>query len=665
MNWFDWHPVVDRLEGRAQALTKGLPYTISLDTTIQTAACNIATKQIRLNPLAFNHKIRTMDDNLRARTNYLICRALLGHEVLHALYSDPNALSDDAVQRSVVNILEDARIEGIGKAESCVNRELFKFLSTICRQDQAPFEDFGITDKMSWLKILFLWRFGGSLPILPDPKNQKILDKMVTMAENALYATDSMQVAEIAKEVCRVTGMSQRAASKSEQSFPEQMDDLRESLEGQEEAKPNPRTKPEKQPTNEKPKRKSKSDKTPDYSQVSNDSDEAQQPEEQQSIPGDKPDSKSQSGNSGTENEVNDANSDEQSSREDDRIDASANDDSSDSNTIPCGESDSGDSKQASSCGAGAGSEVGDSGDDSDDEVSLEDLVGSLQSSISDGLDSATDALDNDDMTKVIEVKLPFENDVFNIKPAPYIDLLNEAKPLVHQIVNELRLPAPRASTAADKYSGRFKARYYVRNAEAPFARKKNIGIDVPPMALSLILDRSGSMINMITSLKLVAVSIARACDELNIPLDIWVLEGAAQIKTFEEHGPQVYARIAGIRAAGGTSVIPTLVSAQESLNSRPEALKQMLMITDGVPDSFDLTKELLSSAAFRDLFAMYVVPPLQDPELLQRYTDHGKECLSRLFDPRQFTVAPIDKIFSEWANFMKIYRSRYSTSLR
>jgi hypothetical protein len=24
--------------------------------------------------------------------------------------------------------------------------------------------------------------------------------------------------------------------------------------------------------------------------------------------------------------------------------------------------------------------------------------------------------------------------------------------------------------------------------------------------------------------------------------------------------------------------------------------------------------------------------------------------------DPRQFNVAPIDKIFSEWANFMKIY---------
>jgi hypothetical protein len=172
-------------------------------------------------------------------------------------------------------------------------------------------------------------------------------------------------------------------------------------------------------------------------------------------------------------------------------------------------------------------------------------------------------------------------------------------------------------------------------------------------------------MINMISSLKLAAVGITQACAELSIPLDIWVLEGAAQIKSFDECGPQVYARIAGIRAAGGTDMIPTLLAAQQSLAKRPEPLKQMLLLHDGTPDNFDCTRELLTSAAFRDLYAMYVVPPLQDPELLQRYTDHGKECLSRLFDPRQFTVAPIDKIFSEWANFMKIYRSRYSTSLR
>jgi hypothetical protein len=172
-------------------------------------------------------------------------------------------------------------------------------------------------------------------------------------------------------------------------------------------------------------------------------------------------------------------------------------------------------------------------------------------------------------------------------------------------------------------------------------------------------------MINLISSLKLTAIGIAKACDELGIPLDIWVLEGAAKIKSFDECGPQVYARIAGIRAAGGTDMIPTFLAAQESLAKRPEPLKQILLIHDGVPDGFDVTKELLSTAPFKGLYAMYVVPPLEDPELLQRYTDHGKECLSRLFDPRQFTVAPIDKIFSEWANFMKIYRNRYATGIR
>jgi hypothetical protein len=644
LNWFDWHTVTDRLEGRSQALTRGLPYKVTLDTSLETAACNITSKLIRINPIAFDHKIKTSDDNLRARTNYLVTRALLGHEVLHALNSDPAALPADDIHRCVTNILEDARIEGIGMEESMVNRQLFKFLSTICRQDQSPFDDFGMKDKMSWMKLLFIWRFGGSLPTLPDTKHQKILNKMIGMAEDSLYAADSMEVAKIAADICKLTGMSQRVATKSEQQFPEQMDDLKDSLEGQGEVKPNPRRKPEQKSEDiDKPKRKSRS-------------------------PVQSLDDKAEDVEQDTHPQEADVDSDTTDSCEEDDVTGSAVASGNDANSHDISETgqSKGPDAQTNSFGAGAGSGVGDSDDGPDDDDSLEDLVGSLQSSISDGLDKATDVLDNDEMTKVIEAHLSFENDVFNITPAPYIDLLNEARPLVNQLVKELKLPAPRASTAADRYSGRFKARYYIRKAEAPFARKKNIGIDVPPMALSLILDRSGSMINMISSLKLAAVGIARACcEELNIPLDIWVLEGAAQIKSFDEHGPQVYARIAGIRAAGGTDMIPTLLAAQESLAKRPEPLKQMLLVHDGVPDGFEITRELLSSAPFMGLYAMYVVQPLEDPELLQRYTEHGKECLSRLFDPRQFTVAPIDKIFSEWANFMKIYRSRYATSVR
>jgi len=666
LNWYDWHTITDRLEGRSQALTRGLPYKVTLDPSIITAACNISAKQIRLNPVAFDHKIRTRDDKLRSRTNYLITRALLGHEVLHALYSDPNALPDEQIHRSVTNLLEDARIEGIGMDESMVNRQLFKFLSTICRQDQAVFDDFSITDKMSWLKLLFVWRFGGTLPTLPDIRNQKLLAKMISMAEDSLYATDSMEVARIAEALCKLTGMSQRAASKSGQTFPEEMDDLKETLTGAENPKPNPRVKPEKQPeTCDKPKRKSKSDKTPGDSQEKNASDDetdSHSPKNEPN-PDNKSGSKSESGSSGAEDKANVTDFDTKDSGED-SADDSESGDSSTNNAGPCEDCDSSNSKQLSSGGAGADSGVGDQADSADDEVTLEDLVGDLQSSISDGLDKATD-LEDPDMTKIIKANLPFENDVFDIKPAPYLELWNESIPLVHRIVSELKLPAPRASTAADKYSGRFKTRYYVRNPEAPFSRKKNVGIDVPPMALSLILDRSGSMINMVSSLKLAAIGIARACEELGIPLEVWVLEGECCIKTFDKHWAQTYARIAGIRAAGGTSVIPTLVSAQESLDSRTEPLKQMLMITDGIPDNFETAKELLSSAPFRGLYAMFVVPPLEDPELLQRYTDHGKECLSRLFDPRNFSVAQINKVFGEWSNFMKIYRSRYSTTSR
>lgn len=51
--------------------------------------------------------------------------------------------------------------------------------------------------------------------------------------------------------------------------------------------------------------------------------------------------------------------------------------------------------------------------------------------------------------------------------------------------------------------------------------------------------------------------------------------------------------------------MIPNLLAAQDSLAKRPERQKQILLLHDGVPDNFENSKEILSSAAFRGLYAM------------------------------------------------------------
>jgi|GEM_PF-4947909 len=46
----------------------------------------------------------------------------------------------------------------------------------------------------------------------------------------------------------------------------------------------------------------------------------------------------------------------------------------------------------------------------------------------------------------------------------------------------------------------------------------------------------------------------------------------------------------------------------------------------------------------------------LQDHKLLQRYAERGKECLSRLFDSRQFTFASMDRLFAQFENNLKVF---------
>jgi hypothetical protein len=289
-------------------------------------------------------------------------------------------------------------------------------------------------------------------------------------------------------------------------------------------------------------------------------------------------------------------------------------------------------------------------------------MVDDLQDKLGEDFESSLQELDKLSKDSSVPAEDNYNSDdCFTINQAPYQELLTMARPLAKQIVRELKLQAPNTNTAPDKSVGRFKMRYYIRNNEIPFARRKTEGRDVPPIAISLIIDRSGSMICSAVALKVTAMAIVSACEQLRIPLDIRIFTGNNHIKAFDEWGPQIYSRIAGTKVLGGTFLLPSLVSSAKDLKDRPEPLKQTILIHDGTPDDHSSVVEWLNYKSNPDIFAMYLLPNNISAEESECRTTKGTLYMATLFDPRNFVVMEADKALAYWCSYMKTYRNHFS----
>ena len=238
--------------------------------------------------------------------------------------------------------------------------------------------------------------------------------------------------------------------------------------------------------------------------------------------------------------------------------------------------------------------------------------------------------------------------------------LYKKAAAIAEVFKKELKTEDPHASKGASMYPGRFKARYFLRNEQKPFSQEKFHGIKKPQMALTLILDRSTSMDGMINDLRIMTMAIYLACESLKIPLDIWVLEGEVHLKKFDEWGPHVLAKIAGISPTGGTKMMPTLSAATKDLRSRPEELKQIIMIHDGGPHDREYVIQWRKELKQIGLYCMYIV----NGSYKGAHMERKNVSMDELVGPLNYTMAFVDEMAKFWCSFMRNKQKSHSTSV-
>ncbi len=634
MHWYDWHTVTERLQGRSYALTRGRPYRVILDPATQTGTCDFTNKQILINPNLFSDVFERMGltGPKLDEANFLVSRAITGHEALHVLYSDPAVVmsaSNDANLKMVLNLLEDARIEKIGSGMSHVSKTLFRFVNRIAASQLPKFADLTLEDAYSVLSLLLRWRLGASIPPLDGPAIAK-WRKVLRIAQQALYASDCEEVLRLARKIVKIAGLDK--AKQQDSSALKETEDvisrMQSGMSGSDGHKPlcNPLTPDDEQGNDQS---------------ESQDTDKANNPA----------DAEGNECTQGAEHGPAEDDSGQGGQAEQEMPDDGA--DHSDTDPSVAGE---------------------DGEDESDDEIvhsvhspltadDVEQLVDETAAQVSEDLSTLVPDGSDDGLT-VAKAKPHRGRRYSDIVASPYIPYLPTAAPIAAEIIRDLKAENPRAVSGPSQYPGRFKARYFVRDTAKPFAAQHFRGIATPEIALTLIIDRSGSMEDVQEELRVMSMAITMACETLQIPLSIWALEGQVHIKSFDEHGPQVLAKLAGIRAETLTRVMPTIRDAAKELSARPESLKQIVMIHDGMPS--DRTDLVEWRTGLRDIgvFCMFIMQQA-DYEAYHQAPEQLRENMETLIGPRSYAIAPVSDIAKHWCSFVRNKRSTHSTIAR
>lgn len=613
MDWYDWHTVTERLQGRSYALTRGRPYKVTLDPATQTGTCDFTNKRILINPNLFDDVFRAQGLSGRKldEANFLVSRAVTGHETLHVLYSDPKivveAAQESPVIKTVLNLLEDARIERIGSESSHVSRSLFRFVNGIARMLLPDFTDTGLRSSASVVQLLLRWRLGADIPKLEQPAEQ-LWERAKALANTAIHAADCEQVLSVAREIVKVAGLGQSSAK--DPAADPLIERMESNMMGERDSSP-----------------------------LSNPLPPADQPRSNDNTPADGIDADSANGEPREEQMEEDVDDPE----------------SGQSGAISGGNSQCEDDSNDHS-------DAEDNPDESVHSVNSEDierLVEETARQVSEDLGSLVPPDSDQDL--LVARSTPYRGRCYSdIVATPYVGYLPRVIPIAAEITRELKAEGPKAISGPSDSPGRFRARYYIRDSSHPFAAKRFQGLSVPKMALSLILDRSGSMEHIVEELKVMAMAISAACENLRIPLSIWALEGQVHIKHFDEHGPQVLAKLAGIRADTLTRTMPTIRDAVAELQSRPEELKQIVLVHDGMPSDRQDFIEWRTALQGINLFCLFIMRE-EDYPAYQENPQQLREYMDEIVGPQNYAIAPVTSIVRHWCSFIRNLRNRHS----
>lgn len=733
--WYDLRGPYERLRGRLSALLPGLPYRLVLTPSIPTACCAMESKTIFINPLLGTVLINEQDQVLQRKMEYLLTRAMEGHEVLHAKFSDPAPFAECKKEFPALgviwNILEDIRIESIGASLSFVDTQLFTFKAAVYRKTLPKITDLDFDDPNTLELLLLYVKNSKPAPEFTAKGKLKWLP-IRRLVYKATYADTSEEVAVIAREIAKIAGLTaqtaqadpsqpdemsgtQGKAQKNPMQKPDNMDDPYDDKDEEAQAmaavsqqsqdSDNGDGKEEDQDSkgrSKKKKKKSKPKAEPDSEDTGAGDSEDEDSEEQGNQQDDQDESTGGSGDEEDPAEDNDTaggstGDDEESDEDDDSdTDSSGGDsDEEDNDLSDEDESDASDGNSSDDSGsdgddasdldsledpndmgdgeAGGGSDDGDSdmgesdddssdggdgigGSDPDENPSAapepdqddganEDLKKLLQSII----DNLGEDVDNtiDQATKNLLAGHEESSHFYTLQPPlPYIA---EAAPLVTQMLRELRVEQPRSSCGANRECGKFNSRYYIRSVEKPWKRKMFHGEESPKMALFLLLDLSGSMINDVHNLRVFAMAVYEVCRQLSIPLIIGAFDDNYEvIKQADEWSEAVTMRLAGLVHRDMTTLCPGLRDAYRQLFSRPETLKHVVVVHDGGPQDginvIQANMQKLKTVA--NVFGIYI----QREEI-----DEGvRENLDAIFGQKNYQVAPMQGVASSWCLYVK-----------
>lgn len=608
LQWYEWHTATERLQGRLFALTKGRPYRFQFDLNFPTGYTDLNNHVVGVNPLAFNDVFvnQGLVGEDRDEANFLITRAITGHEAMHAVYTDPadfdKTLHDEDL-KNIMNILEDARIEHIGAEESHVQKTLFRLLNATAHKMTPPFEDPDLNDPYSALQLLLTWKQGFAIPDTLTEDARKKWIKLRNMAEEALYAPTSADVLRISKKVQDFLGLHRK---KQDQQQPnplrDALDELLRRLSGQ--MKGQAEQKPQQNPLEDPQKQDNGQGQNGDQAQ----NQQSGGGQDQQQSQGDQDNSQDDP----QQNKAQARNGNGQEKKDD---------------------QDSGDRQQ-------------------DANFDLKDVVKTTSKQVQDGVKEATPQGVTQQMLRAAGIG-QYQPDVIG---RAYNHIYQDALPIAQVLIKELKAEAPKAVKAPSRYPGKIRARYLIRDGSKPFAQEKLVGIKTPKMAMTLILDRSGSMSSMMYNLQVMTTAIYLACEKLRIPLAIWALEGQVHLKKHDEWGPHVLAKIAGLEAVTGTQMMPTIKDATAELKKRPEEMKQVVVIHDGSPCDGSEVISWRNSLRPISHYCMYICKA-PNSKAARGKLERRSPSLEALFGAQNYCVAYIDEVAKYWCSYLKCKR--------